>query len=123
MGLLLLAALLLGLIFRMQGGTGTPADVVVARVDGETIGTWALAKDGVYDLDTKYGHNRLEIRDGAAAMTEADCPDGYCMEQSEISSRGGRIVCLPHHLVLTGEAGDEPENDDEMAVDAVAGSP
>ena len=33
-------------------------------------------------------------------MTEADCPDGYCKRQGEISTEKETIVCLPHKLVV-----------------------
>ena len=45
-------------------------------------------------------------------MTEADCPDGYCMQQREIGLSSGRmgvggtmLICLPHHLVVEVKAG------------------
>lgn len=73
---------------------------VVARIDGKVCGVWDLGTDHEEDIDTRFGHNHLSIKNGAARMTEADCPDKYCLYQEEITEEGGMIVCLPHHLIV-----------------------
>ena len=45
------------------------------------------------------GHNTVTVRDGKIAVTEADCPDHYCMQRGFCSS-GAQIVCLPNRLVI-----------------------
>ena len=107
---LLLAAGLAALI--LMAGRRGEAGAVTVRVDGQVVGIWSLAEDREEDIDTEYGHNHLSIRQGAAYMTEADCPDGYCMQQREIGLSSGRmgvggtmLICLPHHLVVEVKAG------------------
>ena len=97
---LLLAAGLAALI--LMAGRRGEAGAVTVRVDGQVVGIWSLAEDREEDIDTEYGHNHLSIRQGAAYMTEADCPDGYCMQQKKITGIGETIVCLPHRLVVEG---------------------
>ena len=83
------------------------ARFVVAKSDGREVGRWALTEDVEADIDTDYGHNRIQISGGEVKMTEADCPDGYCMQQSAVTASGGSIICLPHRLIveLTDEEG------------------
>lgn len=58
------------------------------------------------------GSNTVTIRDGRIAVTEADCPDHYCMERG-FCSGGTPIVCLPNRLVIRFLG--------EQSVDAAAG--
>ena len=41
-------------------------------------------------------------------MTDANCPDKYCVHQNPIHSAGEVIVCLPNKLVveITGKQSD-----------------
>ena len=84
-------------------GHGSAA-YVVAKVDGVEIGRWLLDEDTEADVDTDFGHKRIEIKAGQVRMIEADCPDGYCRNQSPVSDKGGSIVCLPHHLIIEDES-------------------
>lgn len=45
------------------------------------------------------GSNTVTVRDGQIAVTEATCPDHYCMERGYCSG-GAQIVCLPNRLVI-----------------------
>ena len=58
------------------------------------------------------GSNTVTIKDGAIAVTAADCPDHYCMERG-FCTGGTAIVCLPNRLVITFLGGQE--------IDAAAG--
>ena len=46
------------------------------------------------------GYNIVTVRDGKIAVTEANCPDQYCVRQGFCNS-GAQIVCLPHKLVIS----------------------
>ena len=46
------------------------------------------------------GYNIVTVRDGKIAVTEANCPDQYCVRQGFCDS-GEQIVCLPHKLVIS----------------------
>ena len=45
-------------------------------------------------------YNIVTVKDGKIAVTEADCPDQYCVKQGFCNS-GEQIVCLPHKLVIS----------------------
>ena len=93
---------------------------VTAEVDGKEWGSWSLDKDRVIEIDTDYGHNELTIKDGAAYMTDADCPDKYCIQMGKATHTGDSIVCLPHKLVIeiTSSASDASSSD--LDIDTVA---
>ena len=46
------------------------------------------------------GYNIVTVKDGKIAVTEANCPDQYCVKQGFCNS-GEQIVCLPHRLVIS----------------------
>ena len=45
------------------------------------------------------GRNVVSVRDGKIGVTEANCPDHYCMSRG-MCSNGAQIVCLPNHLII-----------------------
>ena len=73
-------------------------NLVIVEVNGEEIARYPLSKDAEYDIGDK---NTLAIKDGAAYMKHADCPDGTCMRTREISKNGQSIVCLPDRVSVT----------------------
>ena len=76
-------------------------------VEGEPFGRYDLQTDCVVQIDTAYGHNTLEIKDGQARVTGADCPGGDCMSFGAISRCGQAILCVPHKLSVTIEGPSE----------------
>lgn len=92
--LLLAAALLLAFFLRREEGRRAQV-----QVNGVTVAEYSLDTDGVYPLNG--GTNLLVIEDGAAYMTEADCPDKTCVRTGRIRHVGDRIVCLPNRVTVT----------------------
>ena len=45
------------------------------------------------------GENIITVRDGKIAVTDATCPDHYCVKRGFCAS-GTDIVCLPNRLVI-----------------------
>ena len=80
--------------------------------DGRLMEAVELREDRELTVETEKGMNIISIRGGKIAVTEADCPDGYCMKRG-FCSGGAQIVCLPNRLVIRFGGGQE--------VDAAAG--
>ena len=80
--------------------------------DGKLLYTLPLNQDKELTVTSPYGTNVITFRNGKVAVTEADCPDGYCKARGWCDG-GTQIVCLPHRLVITF-LGDSP-------IDGVAG--
>ncbi len=94
--------------FRDEGAS------VRIEVNGEEYGTYSLDKDQKIEINDS---NVLMIENGAAYMTEANCPDKLCINQGKISSDGEMIVCLPNRVFVQIEGSE----DGSGIVDAVAG--
>jgi len=89
--------------------SGSPEMVVM--VDGKEYLRASLGVDKTYTIDIGDFHNVIEVKDGAAKMTDANCPDHYCMNQQAIRYSNQIIVCLPHKLVVEVENGSPPGDD------------
>ena len=102
LGLLALA----GAFWLLVSSRGAKDGFVVVRVDGVETERHALTENGTYPLNG--GTNVLVIRDGAAWMEEADCPDKICISQGRISREGQAIICLPNRVTVTVVGGSQP---------------
>ena len=90
-----------------------PAAYAEITSQGELIRTVDLSVDQEFTVTTPGGGiNIITVRDGSIAVTEANCPDHYCMDRGFCSS-GAQIVCLPNRLVIRFVG--------EQAIDAVVG--
>ena len=69
------------------------------RSDGKIYRTVNLHMDQEFQVAGPFGTNTVTVKDGKIAVTEADCPDHYCMDRGFCNS-GTQIVCLPNKLVI-----------------------
>lgn len=76
------------------------------KVNGVETARYSLSKNGTYVLNG--GTNVLEILDGQARMTEADCPNHLCVKQGPVRCSGQSIVCLPNKVTVTLTGGKGP---------------
>lgn len=74
--------------------------------EGKVLDTLPLSEDTRFPIVSTHGSNIVTIKDGKVAVTEANCPDQYCVKRG-FCDRGSQIVCLPNRLVLefTGNSG------------------
>ncbi|MBQ7765624.1 MAG: NusG domain II-containing protein [Lachnospiraceae bacterium] len=100
--ILLIVILVLGMAgIGFYYGTNRNASYVLVQVDGELVGTYDLREDTVVTICSgQDGENILEIRDGKAEITSANCPNGDCVVHKEISKSNESIVCLPHKMAV-----------------------
>jgi hypothetical protein len=74
---------------------------VLITVDGREEAILELDKDIVYVIEGDNGErNVLEIKDGHADMTEANCPDKLCVKHRDIHYDNETIICLPNKVVI-----------------------
>ena len=108
----LVLALCLGLSFLLlaPGDASTHAEIIS---DGNTLKVVDLRIDQEFTVTTENGGvNIVTVREGKIAVTEANCPDHYCMKRG-FCDNGADIVCLPNRLVIHFTA--------EQEIDAVIG--
>ena len=68
--------------------------------EGKVIHILDLSEDREFTVTVGSGRNTITVKDGKIAVTEADCPDQYCVRQG-FCNGGTQIVCLPHKLVIS----------------------
>ena len=83
-------------LLTLGGETASRAQIVS---DGKVIRTVDLSIDQVFTVETGSGYNVVTVKGGKIAVTEASCPDHYCMARGFCNS-GAQIVCLPNKLVI-----------------------
>ena len=110
LALILIVCIGLSIPFLLPGDDAAYARIVS---NGQILHLVDLAVDREIQVTTvKGGRNTLTVRNGKIAVTEANCPDHYCMDRGFCSS-GSPIVCLPNGLVI--------EFQGETEIDFVAG--
>ena len=92
--------------------SGEDASFAEVYSDNKLIRVVDLKIDQTLTVDTTDGYNIITVKDGKIAVTEASCPDHYCMNRG-FCAGGAQIVCLPNRLVIKFTA--------EQAVDGVVG--
>ncbi len=104
------------LFFWLYYVNGNNGKFVEVEKDGKIVDVFSLDEnlEKQYDFDGET--NTLVIKNGKASVTEANCPDGICVNHKSVNRSGESIICLPHKLVVT--VIDEKSADDE--IDAVA---
>ena len=100
------AACLAVWVFSRMSASGSR---IVVTVDGSVYATCSLDKDQTILIRNPNGEvtNTLVIKHQTAYMESADCPDRLCVKQGAISRTHETIVCLPNHVVVTAEGGQD----------------
>ena len=81
-------------------GTGEDASRAEIVSEGKVLHTVDLATSATYKITSENGgYNVVTVKDGKIAVTEASCPDHYCMMRG-FCAGGTEIVCLPNRLVI-----------------------
>ena len=75
------------------------ASLAEIRSEGKVIRTVSLHTDQEFEITTATGRNVVTVKNGKIAVTEASCPDHYCMDRG-FCAGGTQIVCLPNRLVI-----------------------
>ena len=108
-GAILLISVVLSILFALPGQTAVRAEI---WSDNQLLRTVDLHTAQTFTVETGEGYNVITIENGKIAVTDANCPDHYCMQRGFCNS-GSPIVCLPHRLVIKFVG--------EQAIDSVIG--
>lgn len=86
--------------------------VAEVTVDGQLYGAYSLERDQTVEIVIgEKVKNVLQIKDGRADMTSADCPDKLCVHQRAVSKQNETIVCLPNKVVVEIIGGQKADVD------------
>ena len=95
----LLLALCIGasFYFLMPGEVSVHAEITS---HGQVVKTVDLRIDQEFVISPSDGQwNTIAVKDGKIGVTEASCPDHYCMKRGFCNS-GTEIVCLPNRMTI-----------------------
>ena len=67
--------------------------------EGKLLQTVSLHQAQSFVVEGSRGSNTVTVKDGKISVTEASCPDHYCMQRGKCDS-GPDIICLPNQLVI-----------------------
>jgi len=111
--LVLYVLLGVGIVLALTGARGaTGSSVVIEGPDGFERFV-PLASSDTVRVPGPLGETVVEVRDGAARVTESPCPHGLCLRMGEARSPGQSVVCVPNRVVVT-VAGDGPAATDAI---------
>ena len=83
--------------FFSPGEASTHAEITR---QGQVVKTVDLQIDQDFTVDSENGgYNSITVKDGKIAVTQASCPDHYCMKRGFCNS-GTEIVCLPNRMTI-----------------------
>lgn len=112
-GIMLTALLAAGIYWLFIYKEGTTVQV---SINGKVTASFPLDTDTTYTIKTADGGiNVLEIKNGAARIAEANCPDELCVHQKKISHQGENLICLPHKVMV-----DITNSEKKATLDGVA---
>ena len=95
--LILIVCLIASFSFLMPSEASDRAEITS---HGLLVKTVDLHVDQEFTVDTEDGgYNVITVKDGKIGVTEASCPDHYCMKRGYCNG-GTEIVCLPNRLVI-----------------------
>ena len=95
--LLLAVCLGAGFYFLMPGEVSTFAEITSR---GQVVKTVDLRIDQTFTIPNgNGGYNSILVENGKIGVTEASCPDHYCMKRGFCNS-GTEIVCLPNRMTI-----------------------
>ena len=84
--------------FLLSGNQEAQAAQIIS--DGKILRTVDLQTDQEFTVPSSNGgYNIITVQDGKIGVSEASCPDHYCMHRGFLSG-GTDIVCLPNKLVI-----------------------
>ncbi|MCD7872985.1 MAG: NusG domain II-containing protein [Clostridiales bacterium] len=106
------AAVFLCLNF-FNADTGAAAKITL---NGQTVAVLRLNEDTVYNVKINGEiSNTVEIKNGFADVTYADCADKICVNHKKINKTGESIICLPNKVIIT-----VVDSSDNIEIDGVA---
>lgn len=86
---------------------------VVITVDKKEYKVIDLKNEQEFDITTKYGINKILVKDEEIYIKSATCPDKLCVRHGKLHNKYDSIVCLPNRVVI--------EYRNETDIDAVSG--
>lgn len=100
--LLIVFAILIAIAVILLFLSKRSGDCAVVCIDNEIVDTIPLDNSGIYRFESSDGgYNIVEVADGKAWVSEADCKGQDCVRFGKIEHNNESIICLPHRFTVT----------------------
>jgi hypothetical protein len=109
--LALFSATLLSLFLLRPGARG---ELVIVEQGGRIVYRAPLEQERTLRLSGPQGETVLNIAGGHACIVSASCPHKVCMGMGEIARHGELLACVPNHLLVRIEGGEERDGDYDL---------
>lgn len=104
--------LVLWVLLKQSQGQNMGTGTAVVTIDGTVYKEYQMDQEITEKITLPDGsYNILEIKNGEADITQASCPDRYCVNHRKISKNKESIICLPNKVIVTIENGEESDVD------------
>jgi hypothetical protein len=80
-------------------GSARPDRAIVYR-QNTIIAEYPLKDDISFSVNGKNGAVGIEIKNGAASISHANCPRGICRLSGAISNPNLRLICAPNNIMV-----------------------
>jgi len=91
--------------------SGRPDRAVVFRQNA-VVAEYPLGNDVKFSINGKNGPVDIEIKDGAAKITHANCPRSICKQSGSISNSYGQLICAPNNILIRIQSSSSDSNVD-----------
>ena len=98
--LILIAVLIIFSLTPLVRNFDSEKKFAVIKIEGAVVHKVDLSEEKIFTLETSGGKNIVEIKNGAVAVIEADCPDKICVRRGAIKNVGEVIACVPHKILI-----------------------
>lgn len=82
----------------------------VVLVDGVSRAVLPLDEPGQVRVDGALGETVVAVDSLGVHITKSACPNKTCIHMGHISIQGQVLICVPNHVAVRVEGGDEQSN-------------
>lgn len=76
------------------------SNYVIIYIEDNIFAQIPLTDEGTYPIESEFGKNVIEIKNGAVRVVSADCNNQICVKDGWVDAPNTPLICAPHHLIV-----------------------
>jgi len=97
--------LAISLVWGLGARSSEEGAIAIVTLGNEECARVSLAHDARIPLHGRLGPIDLEVREGAVAVVQSDCPNHLCVAMGWKRREGDLLACVPNELIVRIEGG------------------